>query len=157
MPAETSQTLDRGLRVLEVLSDHPSGMTVTELAQALGVSRTIVYRLVVTLEQHGFLRRAHDGHRAAAAGANALTQWPAVLELAVCRMAAGACDLAIAAQPGVVEERTPERRRIGAQFMAVGRIHRARTLLRQSHGGNVRSFLGLEFCSPLNRFNVSGD
>lgn len=61
MAAETSQTLDRGLRVLEVLADHPAGLTVTETAAELGVSRTIVYRLVVTLEQHGFLRRAQDG------------------------------------------------------------------------------------------------
>ena len=61
MAAETSQTLDRGLRVLEILADNPAGLTVTETATALGVSRTIVYRLVVTLEQHGFLRRAQDG------------------------------------------------------------------------------------------------
>ena len=57
MPAETSQTLDRGLQVLEVLADHPEGLTVTQLARELDVSRTIVYRLVVTLEQHGLLRR----------------------------------------------------------------------------------------------------
>jgi len=57
MAAETSQTLDRGLQVLEALAAHPEGLTVTELARQLDVSRTIVYRLVVTLEQHGMLRR----------------------------------------------------------------------------------------------------
>jgi AcrR family transcriptional regulator len=61
MAAETSQTLDRGLRVLEVLADAPDGLSVTELAAALGVSRTVVYRLVVTLEQHALLRRGSDG------------------------------------------------------------------------------------------------
>lgn len=61
MPAETSQTLDRGLRVLEVLAESPDGLSVTELAAALGVSRTVVYRLVVTLEQHALLRRGTDG------------------------------------------------------------------------------------------------
>ncbi|MEZ5117657.1 MAG: helix-turn-helix domain-containing protein [Candidatus Nanopelagicales bacterium] len=61
MAAETSQTLDRGLRVLSLLAEQPEGMTVTELAAALGVSRTVVYRLVVTLEQHGLLRRGADG------------------------------------------------------------------------------------------------
>jgi len=61
MPAETSQTLDRGLRVLEALAEAPDGLTVTELAQTLGIGRTVVYRLVVTLEQHAFLRRAVDG------------------------------------------------------------------------------------------------
>jgi len=59
--AETSQTLDRGLQVLELLADHPEGLTVTDLSQQLQMSRTVVYRLVVTLEQHAFLRRSIDG------------------------------------------------------------------------------------------------
>ena len=61
MAAETSQTLDRGLRVLEVVAESPDGLTVTELAAALGIGRTVVYRLVVTLEQHALLRRSTDG------------------------------------------------------------------------------------------------
>ena len=60
MPKETSQTLDRGLRVLSVLADSPEGLTVTEVAAALGVSRTVDYRLIVTLEQHGLVRRGAD-------------------------------------------------------------------------------------------------
>jgi DNA-binding IclR family transcriptional regulator len=60
MPAETSQTLDRGLRVLDVLKVSPGGLTVTELAGRLGVNRTVVYRLVSTLEQHALIRK--DGH-----------------------------------------------------------------------------------------------
>lgn len=61
MAAETSQTLDRGLRVLEVVAESADGLTVTELAAALGIGRTVVYRLVVTLEQHALLRRSADG------------------------------------------------------------------------------------------------
>ncbi|PVG81092.1 IclR family transcriptional regulator [Nocardioides gansuensis] len=61
MAAETSQTLDRGLRVLEVLAESSDGMTVTELAAALGVNRTVVYRLISTLEQHALLRRDSRG------------------------------------------------------------------------------------------------
>lgn len=61
MAAETSQTLDRGLQVLEAVAGAPDGLTVTELAAALGIGRTVVYRLVVTLEQHAFLRRSADG------------------------------------------------------------------------------------------------
>lgn len=61
MAAETSQTLDRGLRVLEAVADSPEGITVTELAAALGIGRTVVYRLVVTLEQHALIRRSSDG------------------------------------------------------------------------------------------------
>lgn len=61
MPAETSQTLDRGLRVLDVLAGSTEGLTVTELAAALGVNRTVVYRLVSTLEQHALVRRDPRG------------------------------------------------------------------------------------------------
>jgi DNA-binding IclR family transcriptional regulator len=61
MAAETSQTLDRGLRLLSVLAARPHGLTVTELAQALEVNRTVVYRLVTTLEQHGLVRRDGAG------------------------------------------------------------------------------------------------
>jgi DNA-binding IclR family transcriptional regulator len=57
MAAETSQTLDRGLRVLEVLAATPGGLTVTALAGEVGVNRTVVYRLITTLEQHGLARR----------------------------------------------------------------------------------------------------
>ena len=61
MPTETSQTLDRGLRVLDVLATAGNGLTVTELAAAIGVNRTVVYRLVSTLEQHALVRRDARG------------------------------------------------------------------------------------------------
>jgi len=61
MAAETSQTLDRGLRVLEVLAATPSGLTITALAAQVGVNRTVVYRLVATLEGHGLARRDAAG------------------------------------------------------------------------------------------------
>lgn len=57
MTAETSQTLDRGLRVLKLLADTDHGLTVTELSHKLGVNRTVVYRLLATLEQHALVRR----------------------------------------------------------------------------------------------------
>lgn len=59
---ETSQTLDRGIRVLEVLANAgPSGMSVSQLAKALDVGRPVVYRLVATLAQHDLVRRFADG------------------------------------------------------------------------------------------------
>ncbi|MGH8869409.1 MAG: IclR family transcriptional regulator [Actinomycetes bacterium] len=61
MATETSQTLDRGLRLLALVGEDAAGFTVTELATALGVSRTVVYRLLATLEEHGFVRRSADG------------------------------------------------------------------------------------------------
>ncbi|MER7412302.1 MULTISPECIES: IclR family transcriptional regulator [Streptomyces] len=61
MTAETSQTLDRGLRVLKLLADTDHGLTVTELSTRLGVNRTVVYRLLATLEQHALVRRDLGG------------------------------------------------------------------------------------------------
>lgn len=60
---ETSQTLDRGLAVLQLLArrEHATGMTITALAQELGVGRPVVYRLVATLEARGFAARTSDG------------------------------------------------------------------------------------------------
>ena len=60
MATETAQTLDRGLRVLSVLASTPGGLTVTEISTRLDINRTVVYRLVSTLEQHALIRR--DGH-----------------------------------------------------------------------------------------------
>ena len=57
MPAETSQTLDRGVRLLRLLAEAPAGLTVTELAAGLGINRTNVYRLLATLDGHGLVRR----------------------------------------------------------------------------------------------------
>lgn len=61
MPGETAQTLDRGLRVLEVLAHTSDGLTITELAGRLKINRTVVYRLVATLEQHALVRRDARG------------------------------------------------------------------------------------------------
>ena len=61
MPAETSQTLDRGLKVLDVLAASPGGLTITELSGRLDVNRTVVYRLVSTLEQHALVRKDARG------------------------------------------------------------------------------------------------
>lgn len=63
MARETAQTLDRGLQVLQLLggAGSPSGMTISDLAGALGVSRTVVYRLVATLQARDFVTRGDDG------------------------------------------------------------------------------------------------
>lgn len=63
MPAagDTSQTLSRGLDVLELLAASPTGRNPSQIAAELGLSRTIVYRLVGTLAEHGFVRRNSNG------------------------------------------------------------------------------------------------
>jgi DNA-binding IclR family transcriptional regulator len=61
LSGETSQSLDRGLRTLSLLSTAADGYTVTELAAALDTSRPAVYRLVTALGRHGLAHRAADG------------------------------------------------------------------------------------------------
>jgi len=61
MATETAQTLDRGLRVLTILAATPGGLTVTEISTRLEINRTVVYRLVSTLEQHALTRRDGRG------------------------------------------------------------------------------------------------
>jgi len=56
-----SQTLDRGLRVLELLADEERPMSSVQLAAALGVHRSIAYRIVRTLEDHRLISRRPDG------------------------------------------------------------------------------------------------
>ncbi|WP_115944981.1 IclR family transcriptional regulator [Amycolatopsis thermalba] len=57
----TLQTLDRGLRALEVISQSPNGISVAELAKELDVHRAICYRIVATLEEHLLVARTEDG------------------------------------------------------------------------------------------------
>ena len=49
--------------MLEVLAAAPNGLTVTELSTVLEVNRTVVYRLISTLEQHGLVRRDARGRK----------------------------------------------------------------------------------------------
>lgn len=60
-PAESSQALDRGLRLLALLAEAERGLSVSELAEGLGISRAAVYRLVTALETHAVVRRPADG------------------------------------------------------------------------------------------------
>ena len=71
---ESSQTLDRGIRVLETLAEggESTGLTITELAARLGVGRPVVYRLVTTLEEHHLVSRATDGRVRLALGISRL-------------------------------------------------------------------------------------
>lgn len=50
-----SKTMDNGIRVIKSLAQHPHGLTMTELARAVDVHRTGVYRLLGTLLSHGLV------------------------------------------------------------------------------------------------------
>jgi DNA-binding IclR family transcriptional regulator len=56
-----SQTLDRGLRILDVLADADAPLSIGEVAAAIGVHRSVAYRLVRTLEDRGLVIRDDAG------------------------------------------------------------------------------------------------
>lgn len=56
-----SQTLARGLAALALIGESDVPITVRELAEHLGIHRSMAYRLVATLEQSGFVVRAGGG------------------------------------------------------------------------------------------------
>jgi DNA-binding IclR family transcriptional regulator len=56
-----SQTLSRGLLVLEIIGESDAPLSVVALAARLGIHRSMVYRLIKTLEQHGFIRKNPSG------------------------------------------------------------------------------------------------
>lgn len=58
---QTLQTLDRGLKALAFISQHPKGVSIAELSAHLGVHRAIGYRLATTLELNGYVLRHPDG------------------------------------------------------------------------------------------------
>ncbi|MEU6844890.1 helix-turn-helix domain-containing protein [Streptomyces sp. NPDC046716] len=63
-----SQTLARGLLALELVAAQPQGLAVQDVAQRLGVHRTIAYRILVTLAERHLVVRASDGRYRAGSG-----------------------------------------------------------------------------------------
>ncbi|ALD65033.1 ArsR family transcriptional regulator [Arthrobacter sp. LS16] len=56
-----SQTLGRGLEALTLIGESTRPLSVSELAEALGIHRSMAYRLVKTFEQYGFVERMPSG------------------------------------------------------------------------------------------------
>ncbi|MBO1266968.1 IclR family transcriptional regulator [Arthrobacter cavernae] len=60
-PVSPSQTLSRGIQALEILAAAERPLTIAELAAALGVHRSVAYRILRTLEDHSLLVRDDAG------------------------------------------------------------------------------------------------
>jgi DNA-binding IclR family transcriptional regulator len=67
-PANHSLTLERGLRVLRVLADHPDGLSVSGLAAEQGTHRAGIYRLLGPLVEQRFVVRDADGRHTLGVG-----------------------------------------------------------------------------------------
>ncbi|HWV48928.1 MAG TPA: helix-turn-helix domain-containing protein, partial [Microbacterium sp.] len=70
--APASQTLSRGIRILEILADAREALAIDEIAARLGVHRSVAYRLLRTLEEHGLVTRDSAGRVVLGAGLAAL-------------------------------------------------------------------------------------
>jgi len=66
--APGSQTLARGLSVLQAIATSRVGLTVQEVADHVGVHRTIAYRLLSTLAQFRLVAKGEDGRYRSASG-----------------------------------------------------------------------------------------
>jgi DNA-binding IclR family transcriptional regulator len=58
----TAQTLDRGLRVLELVATRGRPTTPAELGTETGLHRTIIHRLLTTLAHHGLVIRVNGAY-----------------------------------------------------------------------------------------------
>ncbi|CAG7573804.1 DNA-binding IclR family transcriptional regulator [Barrientosiimonas humi] len=99
---ETSQTMDRGLALLRLLTTTRSqGATVTELATDLGVGRPVVYRLLASLAREDLVARRADGRVG-----------PGM----------GLLRLAVSVRPLVVEAAVPHLRRLADTVRATAHL-----------------------------------
>ncbi|KHL18661.1 UNVERIFIED_CONTAM: hypothetical protein LK11_06325 [Mumia flava] len=59
--AEGSQTLERGLAVLEAVAGAPKPMTAAQVVAVTGLHRSVTHRLLVSLQRTGFVVRDSGG------------------------------------------------------------------------------------------------
>lgn len=60
---QTVQSLERALKILEVLGNHQKGLGVTELAHEVDLHKSTVHRLLGTLAQRGFVEQDSETER----------------------------------------------------------------------------------------------
>lgn len=68
-----TQTLARGLRVLEAVAASADGLTVRDISELTGIHRTAAYRLLNTLADAGFVAAGPDGRHRGTVGLLRLT------------------------------------------------------------------------------------
>jgi IclR family KDG regulon transcriptional repressor len=60
---DLSQTLWRGLQILEFVAGRPSAPTIRQLSQELKLPKSVVHRLAATLEESEYLQKWNTGYR----------------------------------------------------------------------------------------------
>lgn len=59
-PVAGAKTLARGLEALKAVVDSETGLSAQQVADILGVHRTVAHRMLVTLASAGFIAKGHD-------------------------------------------------------------------------------------------------
>ncbi|MGW0037204.1 IclR family transcriptional regulator [Gordonia sp. NPDC003376] len=72
--AAGTQTLARGLTALELVANSPAGLTIQDVAERLGVHRSIATRLLATIADFRLISRGPDGRFRAGGGLAALAR-----------------------------------------------------------------------------------
>lgn len=60
--------LERALEIIELLKDHPGGLTMSEIAQRIGASPTSIFRISMTMIERGFFVRDEETKRVRMSG-----------------------------------------------------------------------------------------
>lgn len=59
-PTGQVQSLSRGLKLLEYISEAQGSVALTDLAQQAGLPNSTTHRLLTTMQQQGFVRQVGD-------------------------------------------------------------------------------------------------
>ncbi len=131
------QSLARGLRILDLLSQAQDGASITELSEALGVDKASASRLVATLAHNGYAvkdeesRRFHLGPQVVALSRSVLLRLP-LRELAkpflrqMMERTGECAHLAVAAQGKALyidQVESPATLRVNAQVGTMNPLH----------------------------------
>lgn len=154
------QSLARGLKILDLLSQSQDGISITELAETLGVDKGSASRLVSTLARYGYAekddvsRRYHLGPQVVSLSRSVLTRLPlreaAKPFLRQMMERTGECaHLAVPAQGKVMyidQVESPATLRVNAQVGTMNPLHCT------ALGKVLLAFGDLDFPDPLEAF-----
>jgi DNA-binding IclR family transcriptional regulator len=62
-PRYPAPALEKGLDILELLANHPTGLTKSEVARSLDRTVSEIFRMLLCLEERGYISQSRDGER----------------------------------------------------------------------------------------------
>src|SRR5436309_9003154 len=63
MTQKTIQSVDRAVRILKALGEHPGRLGLSDLADRVGLAKTTVHGLLRTLQEHGLVEQHADSDK----------------------------------------------------------------------------------------------